>query len=174
MRRPVNRPVGEARPPRASAAPGAPGVALPCRARVRERTNPRRVPSCAGFGVGLRLIQAHLRYAHGALAEQRTGYPRYPKDRGLLSQPRAPRGRHKARLFRELLGAARSDGRWLRDALLDGLQDNEAVAVATDAFGSRWRVDVPVSRHGRSVVVRTVWIVRSGENAPRFVTCWVL
>lgn len=88
--------------------------------------------------------------------------------------PEHPRGRHKARLFRELLGAARSDGRWLRDALLDGLQDNEAVAVATDAFGSRWRVDVPVSRHGRSVVVRTVWIVRTAENAPRFVTCWVL
>jgi hypothetical protein len=88
--------------------------------------------------------------------------------------PEHPRGRHKARLFRELLGATRSDGRWLRDALLDGLQDNEAVALATDAFGSRWRVDVPVSRHGWSVVVRTVWIVRSGENAPRFVTCWVL
>ncbi len=88
--------------------------------------------------------------------------------------PEHPRGRHKARLFRELLGATRADGRWLRDVLLDALQDSEAVALAADAFGSRWRVDVPVSRHGRSVVVRTVWIVRTGENAPRFVTCWVL
>jgi hypothetical protein len=88
--------------------------------------------------------------------------------------PEHPRGRHKARLFRELLGATRSDGRWLRDVLLDALQDGEAVALATDAFGSRWRVDVPVLRHGRSVVVRTVWILRTGENAPRFVICWVL
>ena len=48
------------------------------------------------------------------------------------------------------------------------------IELAADAFGSRWRVDVPVSRQGRSVTVRTVWIVRADEKDPRFVTCWVL
>jgi hypothetical protein len=33
---------------------------------------------------------------------------------------------------------------------------------------------VPVERHGRRAVVTTIWIVRAGETAPRFVTCWVL
>jgi hypothetical protein len=88
--------------------------------------------------------------------------------------PGHPRGRHKARLFRELLGATRSDGPWLRNVLLKAAQSGEAIELAADAFGSRWRIDVPVSRHGKNVVVRTVWIVRIGEDAPRFVTCWVL
>ena len=85
-----------------------------------------------------------------------------------------PRGRHKARLFRELLGVTRGDATWLRGVLLRGVWDTESIELAADAFGSRWRVDVPVSRQGRSVTVRTVWIVRADEKDPRFVTCWVL
>ena len=88
--------------------------------------------------------------------------------------PEHPRGRHKARLFRELLGLTRADGRWLRHALLDAVASRDAIEIASDAFGRRWRIDVPVSRHARHVMVRTVWIVRTGEEAPRFVTCWVL
>jgi len=88
--------------------------------------------------------------------------------------PEHPRGRHKARLFRELLGVTRTDSPWLRDALLKALRNSEAVALAADSFGTRWRVDVPISRQGNSIVVRTVWIVRTGEDVPRFVTCWVL
>ena len=88
--------------------------------------------------------------------------------------PAHPRGRHKARLFRECLGITRSDSAWLRDVLMDAVRFNDAVEVATDAFGKRWRVDAPVSRHGNRIVIRTVWIVRTGEDAPRFVTCWAL
>jgi hypothetical protein len=88
--------------------------------------------------------------------------------------PAHPRGRHKARVFREALGLSQSDGQWLRDMLLDGLRRREAAELASDDLGSRWRVDVPITRHGKSVVVRTIWIVRSGEQMPRFVTCWVL
>jgi len=88
--------------------------------------------------------------------------------------PQHPRGRHKARLFRELLGAVRTDGSWLRDALMEAVQNSEAIELAADSFGTRWRVDVSISRQGMSAMVRTVWIVRTGEDAPRFVTCWVL
>jgi hypothetical protein len=88
--------------------------------------------------------------------------------------PQHPRGRHKARLFRELLGVVRADAPWLRDALLDAVRNGEAIELAADGFGRRWRADMPVSRHGKSVVVRSVWMIRTGEVAPRFVTCWVL
>ena len=84
------------------------------------------------------------------------------------------RGRHKARVFRGALGLNRDDAEWLRAALLAGLERDEAVEFASDDLGDRWRVDMPVTRHGKSVVVRIVWIVRSGEQMPRFVTCWVL
>jgi hypothetical protein len=88
--------------------------------------------------------------------------------------PAHPRGRHKARVFREALGLSRGDSRWLRDALLNGLRQNEADEAASDNLSRRWRVDVPVARQGRQAVVRTIWILRTGEQTPRFVTCWVL
>jgi hypothetical protein len=88
--------------------------------------------------------------------------------------PTHPRGRHKARLFREVLGIDQSDARWLRETLLDAVRHEEAIEVAADNYGSRWRVDIAVTRQGTHVVIRTVWIVRSGENVPRFVSCWVL
>ena len=88
--------------------------------------------------------------------------------------PHHPRGRHKARMFRELVSIGRNDAGWLRDVLLDAAKKGEATELASDVFGSRWRIDVRVSRHGSSAMVRTIWIVRAGENTPRFVTCWVL
>jgi hypothetical protein len=88
--------------------------------------------------------------------------------------PAHPRGRHKARVFRDGLGLFRRDVAWLREALLEAVRDGDAVALAADRLGRRWRVDVSLARQGRQVVVRTVWIVRSGEDAPRFVACWVL
>ena len=36
--------------------------------------------------------------------------------------PSHPRGRHKARLFRELLGIETSDAEWLRTTLLDAVR----------------------------------------------------
>ncbi|MFN3657537.1 MAG: DUF6883 domain-containing protein [Pseudolabrys sp.] len=86
----------------------------------------------------------------------------------------AVRGRHKARVFREALGINQSDSSWLREQLLDGVQQGEAVEVGGDSLGTRWRVDIPVTRQNKRAVVRTVWIVRTGEQAVRFVTCWVL
>jgi len=88
--------------------------------------------------------------------------------------PEHPRGRHKARLFLETLGIRRTDAPWLREVLLGAVRDSEAIELARDAFGSRWRIDVAVARQGKRVVVRTVWILRTGEISPRFVTCWVL
>jgi hypothetical protein len=88
--------------------------------------------------------------------------------------PSHPRGRHKARVFRDALGLIRTDARWLRDALLAGVREQEAIGMAEDGFGVRWRIDVRVQRQTREAVVRSVWIVPVGEGAPRFVTCWVL
>jgi hypothetical protein len=96
------------------------------------------------------------------------------KIEGYCLNPAHPRGRHKARVFRDALGIVRSDAEWLRRTLLGSLHDREATELVGNAFGSHWRVDVRIARHGKAIVVRTVWIVRTGEQVPRFVTCWVL
>ena len=88
--------------------------------------------------------------------------------------PSHPRGRHKARVFREALGLQRSDASWLRDVLLEAARSGEAFHDGEDAWGAHWRLDATVTRQEESVVVRTIWIVRTGESVPRFVTCWVL
>lgn len=88
--------------------------------------------------------------------------------------PSHPRGRHKARVFREALGLESGNAAWLRDALLQAVRSSEAQQVSADAWGSYWRVDATVRRQGKSAVVRTIWIMRNGEDIPRFVTCWVL
>ena len=88
--------------------------------------------------------------------------------------PSHPRGRHKARVFREALDLQRSDAGWLRDALLEAARASEASPLEVDPWGTHWRLDATIRRQGRNAVVRMIWIVRSGESVPRFVTCWVL
>jgi len=88
--------------------------------------------------------------------------------------PLHPRGRHKARVFREALGLDRSDAAWLRDVLLEAVRSGEATEVGKDAWGTHWRLDAMLRRQGKSAVIRTIWIVRTGESVPKFVTCWVL
>ena len=88
--------------------------------------------------------------------------------------PTHPRGRHKARVFREALGLGQVDAEWLRAVVLERIWRAEAVELGGDDLGARWRVDIRVARHDKAVVVRTIWIVRTGEQMPRFVTCWVM
>lgn len=88
--------------------------------------------------------------------------------------PDHPRGRHKARVFRDALGIARADAAELRADLLAAARDEIAERLDSDEWGERWRLDVAIARQRRRAVVRTIWIMRTGEETPRFLTCWVL
>ena len=81
--------------------------------------------------------------------------------------PSHPRGRHKARVFRQALTLQHTDAGWLRDVLLVAARSGDAAQVATDAWGTQWRLDVTIGRQGKSAVVRTIWIVRTSESVPR-------
>jgi hypothetical protein len=89
-------------------------------------------------------------------------------------KPAHPRGRHKARVFREALGLAQTDAPWLRDVLLEAARSADAIETATDVWGTYWCIDAAVTRQAKSAVVRSIWMVRTGESVPRFITCWVL
>jgi hypothetical protein len=58
--------------------------------------------------------------------------------------------------------------------LIEAALSGEASQIATDDWGSHWRMDILLTRHQKQAVVRTAWIIRSGEDRPIFVTCWVL
>ncbi|MBV8664797.1 MAG: hypothetical protein JO107_17065 [Hyphomicrobiales bacterium] len=88
--------------------------------------------------------------------------------------PDHPRGRHKARVFRDALGLALADAAEFQSLLLAAAREEAATLMDADQWGQRWRVDVANQRQNRTGVVRTIWITRDAEDAPRFLTCWVL
>jgi hypothetical protein len=85
-----------------------------------------------------------------------------------------PRGKHKAQVFEIALGMDASHCGELEEVLRIVSQREEASPGTSDQYGARYIIDFRLERSGRSAKIRSCWIVRQGETAPRFVTCYVL
>jgi hypothetical protein len=85
-----------------------------------------------------------------------------------------PRGRHKARVFHSLLGMTAAHAEELRAVLIDAALKEEASLGASDQYGTRYIIDFELRRGGRAAGIRSCWIVLMNEDAPRFVTCYIL
>jgi len=89
--------------------------------------------------------------------------------------PSHMRGQHKARVFTSRLGLGRFDASAVRVAILKAANQAEnAVRGPVDGFGSRYTLDFQLSGPKGSALVRSAWIVRIGEDFPRFTSCYVL
>ncbi len=84
------------------------------------------------------------------------------------------RGRHKARVFASVLGFAESSAPILRAALLDAAHTCDAVRGEIDEHGQRFTIDFAMTGPVGSSTVRSVWIVRRGEDFPRLVSCYII
>ena len=94
------------------------------------------------------------------------------KVRDYLLSETHPVGRFKAAFF---VTFGYSIDRWelLRDDLLALARAGRAAVGKPSAFGRTFEVDgILTGPAGRSADVRTVWIVRAMEDAPRFVTAF--
>lgn len=96
------------------------------------------------------------------------------KLRDYCLSPDHPRGRHKARVFKAVLDISTQDAELVRDALIIAAREQDTLQGSSDEFGTRYRLDFDFAHGDRSAVIRSSWIVRSGETIPRFVTCFVL
>lgn len=86
-----------------------------------------------------------------------------------------PRGRHKARVFEARLGFTTDHVETLRAALLEAAAGrDDAVPGRSDRHGTRYVLDFDVDGPKGRGRVRSGWIVRAGEDFPRFTTCYVL
>ncbi len=91
---------------------------------------------------------------------------------GYCLNPDHPRGKHKARVFANL-GFAAENAEELRAALLTAAATADAQATERDQYGDRYVIESEI-RGPRSVgVVRSGWIVRRDEQAPRLTSCFV-
>lgn len=86
--------------------------------------------------------------------------------------PGHPEGRHKARVFLASLGVSAVDAPWLGKAILDALPSADAQLQSSTAWGSLYRVDVPIQRGQRCAMIRTAWLCTNDEA--RLVTCFVV
>jgi hypothetical protein len=88
--------------------------------------------------------------------------------------PRHWRGRHKARLFASALGFTQEDAELLRVELLRAAYDEDAFQGKKDEFGQRYVINFELVGSVGKARVRSSWIVLTGENFPRLVSCYVL
>jgi hypothetical protein len=96
------------------------------------------------------------------------------KLRDYVLNPLHPRGRHKARAFASALEIVQSDAELLRQWLLRSALTGEAVPRESDQYGQRYVLDFECVKGERRAIVRSGWIVLSGEAYPRMTTCFVL
>lgn len=86
-----------------------------------------------------------------------------------------PEGRHKARVFLSALGMNSSDAGVLREILLTAATvSNEVSMTSADKYGCRYSLEVIVTWGSREALVRSAWIIKTGEDFPRLVSCYVL
>jgi len=89
--------------------------------------------------------------------------------------PEHPRGQHKARVFAAALGLTLSDVNYLEAALRKAALTDAAEHDLKDKYGQRYRLDFVLEGHSeQSALVRSAWIIRTGEDFPRLVTSYVL
>ena len=80
-------------------------------------------------------------------------------------------GRHKARLFKSILGFERTDWQKLEKIILDELPYYEAVFSREDKWGKFYSVSLPITGlNGNIALVQTIWKVETGKDFPSFVT----
>jgi hypothetical protein len=87
--------------------------------------------------------------------------------------PNHPRGRNKARVFASV-GIGQADVGVLRKALFAAATSAEALPGAASPYGQRYIVDFDLVRQAKTVRVRSMWIVRVGEDLPRLTSCFAL
>ena len=87
--------------------------------------------------------------------------------------PEHPRGKHKARVFESVLGFTLANAEELREALLEAAVTEEATPGLDDRFGARYVIDFPADGPNGSGTLRSLWILRQGEDTPRLTSCYV-
>jgi len=92
---------------------------------------------------------------------------------GYCLNPEHPRGKHKARVFESVLGFTPANAEELRQALLAAAAAEEATPRLTDRFGARYVIDFLIDGPAGSATLRSLWILRQGEDTPRLTSCYV-
>jgi hypothetical protein len=85
------------------------------------------------------------------------------------------RGAHKARVFASVLGITAANQQILATALLEAAATLETVESRGDnGFGMVFTITSTVNNDTRTANVKSVWIIRHGEDFPRLASCYIV
>ncbi len=87
-----------------------------------------------------------------------------------LLNPDHPRGKHKERVLEATCGITAAHANLLQRELMEAANHGDAMPTRTDIYGRRFVVECSVGGPTGTAVLVTAWIVRAGENFPRFVS----
>ncbi|MBD2426399.1 DUF6883 domain-containing protein [Phormidium sp. FACHB-1136] len=91
---------------------------------------------------------------------------------GYCLNPNHSSGKHKARVFAAALGIKADNAEDLRQLIAQAAVEGEVVQQGSTAFGQLYKVDWVIIDRG-SVVLRTLWEVRTDQSAPRLVSAFI-
>ncbi len=92
---------------------------------------------------------------------------------GYCLNPEHPEGRHKARVFKSVLGLGLDQADTLKAALYEAAVNEAAELAGTTPYGDLYQVDFVMQVGDKAAPVRSVWMMRKGETTPRLVSCYI-
>jgi uncharacterized protein DUF6883 len=91
---------------------------------------------------------------------------------GYLLSGTHPAGQSKAKFFRAI-GFDESMLPAMQGGLLTIAKESAVIQVLTSSHGTKYIIDGPLSTPtGQVVSIRTIWIIDTGQDTPRFVTAY--
>lgn len=82
-------------------------------------------------------------------------------------------GKHKANVFKSALSFEKKDADKLKNIIFEALKSSDAFETFNDMYGIRYTVDIAYSQKNQQINIRTIWIIKSNENYPRLITCYI-
>lgn len=92
---------------------------------------------------------------------------------GYCLNPSHRTGRHKARVFRSVLGITVANPKMLADALRAAARDRDAKVKDKSPDATKYEIELPVTGPRGTAVVRSGWIIETGTSVPRLTSCYV-
>jgi len=85
-----------------------------------------------------------------------------------------PIGKHKAYVFRDVLGYTISTAESLVIKIRDGIYKFPATFKGSDNFGDKYEIIMEIEGvNGRTSLVVTCWIIDSGSDIPRLTSVYI-
>ncbi|MEO8853390.1 MAG: DUF6883 domain-containing protein [Ginsengibacter sp.] len=95
------------------------------------------------------------------------------KIHGYCLNPFHERGKHKARIFRQVFGIKDEDAELLKSKIIGNLQNSEVTNIRENNHGTIYTVPLKICIFEREAEIITAWIIRYDSEVPQLITCYV-